>query len=396
MDVHQNPYRPGAGLRPPFLAGREEQLWAASFVLERCELGFGERGRILTGLRGVGRTVLLDEFEAIASGRGWVTVRAKASRGKSMIQMLGWSLQAAAERGAQLSGGRSCGRGSTSGRTRRGGAGPEGVDRGSMDRGGIARGATDQGGIDRDVPGEVTQQLDGLVRALGARSRGVAVLVDDLDQAAPNEVAGLGSAIDAVSRRPLPVLLLGTGLPSLPEILARATIGVGQWPECAALGPLDVDAAHAALLDPALALDVDWTEEALAAADDFAAGHPYLLQVIGRRAWDRAAASPIAAEDVADVRAGAQLEADAGLYRGRRQRAAPQQRELMRALAAIAGDAEATTHDLAAAVGADLALVETSLGQLVRKGLLYSLEGRIAFSAPGMAGFVLRQAGLGA
>ena len=384
-----NPYQPGAGRRPREIAGRDRQLRAFQTSVQRCELGFGERSLVLSGLRGVGKTVLLNEFASIAENRGWITAKVEASAGRSVLGLLTQSLY----------------------RSLRSVAGREGPQRimsllrvfrsfsltvdptGNYTFGvdvAPAVGRADSGNPDIDLS-ELLEELGTTTRALG---RGTLILIDEMQDVPAAELATVNAAIHAVGQGadPLPVLLVGAGLPSLPEVLSAATSYAERLYEYTALGQLDPADAHTALTKPALDMGVAWAGDALVVIDEFASGYPYFIQTGGKYAWDYAPASPITADDARVGLVAAQAEIDSGLYRARWQRATPQQRTLMATLAQLGGDDPTLMSDIGTRMGKDRAKLSVARDQLIKKGLIYAPErGHIAFTVPGMAAYILRQ-----
>jgi hypothetical protein len=389
MDPVANPYQPGAGRRPPELAGRDAEIAAFDVLLQRCELGFGERGRVLYGLRGVGKTVLLDEFASKAERRHWITAKVEAATGTSILPMVAQSLH----RSLRIATGR-FDRTAMSGllsvfkafslRVDPGGAYSLGVDVQA------ATGRADSGNPAVDLP----ELFEALGRAALGQGVGVLVLVDEMQDAPVEELRALNTAAHVVGQGadPLPVVVVGAGLPSLPEALAKATSYAERLYEYLPIGALDEAAAHDAVEVPARALGVAWSPGALARLDAFSAGYPYFVQTGGKYIWDYAAGSPISAADADAGLVQARREVDAGLYRARWQRATPLQRQLMRTMADLAGDDPISMTDVAAALGRDRSELSVPRDQLIKKGLLYAPErGLVAFTVPGMADYARRQ-----
>jgi len=189
-------------------------------------------------------------------------------------------------------------------------------------------------------------------------------------------------------------MFVGAGLPSLPAQLADATSYAERLYDYRSIKLLDHEAARNALLGPSQQLGVEWAPDALEVALGLAHGYPYFLQSVGKHVWDVARTSPIAVDD---VEVGGQLargEVDEGLYRSRWERATPAQRELLRALGEVGGEAPATMADLVTATGkrrvSDLSVARN---ELIKKGLVYAPErGLLAFTVPGMSEFIARQA----
>ena len=391
MDPVANPYRPGAGRRPPLLAGRDGILDGFGVVRRRAdELGEGDRSWILNGLRGVGKTALLNELLTQVSGRGWISAKVEAGSSGSLSLSLNQALLRAIRTAT--------------------GQHPENLLRrllavfkafslkidptGTVSLGvevDAARGVADSGRFADD--------LAALFEALGEAARnlgvGVLVLIDELQEAAPDELTALNTAVHHIGQAdvPLPVVVVGAGLPSLPAQLADATSYAERLYDYRSIGPLDDEAARQALTVPAQERGVEWEPAGLASAVSTAHGYPYFIQAIGKHVWDNARRSPISVEDVEVGLAEARREVDDGLYRSRWERATPAQRELLRALADRSGDGPAAVADIARAMGRSRTSdISVARAESIKKGLTYAPErGFLAFAVPGMHEFILRQ-----
>lgn len=391
MDPVQNPFRPGAGRRPPALAGRDALLTAFDVVVRRSEeLGEGDRGWILNGLRGVGKTVLLNELLRRAGERDWITAKVEAGAGQSLSAALSQALV----RGMRTATGRH-----PKSRLRR----MLGVFKAfsvKADTTGVVSLGVEVdpiGGIADS--GRFAEDLAALFEVMGETARelgtGVLILVDGLQEAQAAELAAINTALHHLGQAevPLPLMLVAAGLPSLPAQLADATSYAERLYDYRPIGLLDRRAAADALTIPTRALRVDWDTTALARAADVAGGYPYFLQSIGKHVWDNAISSPISADDVQVGLHDARREVDDGLYRSRWERATPAQRDLLRALADLAGDGPAAVSALASRMGKPRASdLSVARNELIKKGLVYPPErGMLAFTVPGMHEFVLRQ-----
>ena len=389
MDPVRNPYQPGAGRRPPELAGRADEIDAFGVLMQRCERGLGERGRILYGLRGVGKTVLLNEFHGMAESRRWITAKVEAAAGRSVLPALAQSLH----RSLRIATGRfdrsrligllQVFR-SFSVRVDPGGSYTFGFDVQA------SPGRADSGDPAIDLP-ELFAELGATARDLGV---GVLLLIDEMQDVPEAELRALNTAVHELGQGtdPRPVVLVGAGLPSLPEVLSRATSYAERLYEYVAVGALDQVAAHAALVVPAQALGVQWSAGALDRLDAFSGGYPYFIQTGGKYAWDYAADSPITAADADAGLVQARREVDSGLYRARWQRATPLQRQMMRAMSDLAGDGPVPMALVADALERERNELSVPRDQLIKKGLVYAPErGSVAFTVPGMAEYVGRQ-----
>lgn len=393
MDAVSNPYEPGAGRRPPELAGRSAVVRAVEVLMDRCETGRGGRGRVLHGLRGVGKTVLLDEFHAQAQHRGWVTAKVEGSSARPELapriaQGLYRSLR-------EVTGRRREGLPARLVRALRvfrsfsvtvdpAGTYSFGVDVEALS------GHADSGDLSSDLT-DLLVELGGAASELGI---GVALVVDEMQELTRTELTALNLAAHQVGQgaEPLPVVVLGAGLPSLPAVLAEATSYAERLFEYDSIGALSRDAAVDALVLPASALGVEWSEAALEEVLEASAGYPFALQSCGRFVWDHAIDSPISADDALVGLAMARREMDAGIYLSRWNRATPVQRQVLRAMAEHGEGADVPTADVATALGRRRGDLSVPRDQLIKKGLVYAPErGLMAFTVPGMAEFVLRQ-----
>lgn len=391
MDPVANPFRPGAGRRPPLLAGREDVLSAFDVVRRRVETtGEGDRGWVLNGLRGVGKTALLNELMSRVNSTGWIVAKVEAGASGPLLVALNQALT----RSMRTATGRH-----PVPRLRRllgvfkafslkvdpSGAVSLGVDVDPL------HGVADSGNLSAD--------LAGLFEVLGQTARdlaiGVLILVDELQEASSDELAAVNVAVHELgqSGSPLPVVFVGAGLPSLPAQLADATSYAERLYDYRPVGLLDEVGSRDALVVPVRDLAVDWEPGALSTALETARGYPYFLQAIGKHVWDNARQDPIDADDVEVGLMAAREEVDDGLYRSRWERATPAQRDLMRALAQLGGEAPTSVSDIARAMGKTRTSdIGVARNELIKKGLVYAPErGLLAFTVPGMHDFVERQ-----
>ncbi|MBK9738963.1 MAG: ATP-binding protein [Actinobacteria bacterium] len=391
MDPVANPFRPGAGRRPPLLAGRGPVLDAFDVLRRRAEeLGEGDRSWVLHGLRGVGKTVLLNELLVQVGSRGWITAKLEATAGTPLSVALTSELL----RSLRTATGRH-----PAPRLRR----LLGMFKAFSLKVDPASGAFS---VDVDIApipgadsGRFAEDLAALFTVLGETSRelgiGTLILVDELQEASAADLTAINTAVHAIGQgqAPLPVVLVGAGLPSLPAQLAEATSYAERLYEYRAIGLLDGADAQAALTGPTSLRGVDWDPAALLMALDVAAGYPYFLQAVGKHVWDVAPGPRIHVDDVVLGGEFARREVDDGLYRSRWERATVAQRALLRAMADLAGERPVAVADLVGPLNRnrvqDLSVART---ELIKKGLLYAPErGLLAFTVPGMSSFILKQ-----
>lgn len=389
MDPLNNPFRPGAGKRPPTLAGRQRELDEYDVMCERCErFGEGSRPWVLQGLRGVGKTALLTEFLSRAERRGWITCQVEAGS-EPLASLIAQGLYRSLRQAVGRQPRESLKRLLAFFKTFSMAVDPQGQYRFGVELGN----ATDE------ASGNLTHDLKLLFEFLGetARDRGIGVLllIDEMQEATGQDLNALNIAAHAMGQGevPVPVILIGAGLPSLPAVLADATSYAGRLYEYRSIGRLtDADAADAYVV-PAQARGVEWTSKALELALDSARGYPFFLQLCGKQIWDFATGSPISLEDAEIGTQRASSELDASLYLSRWERATRAQQNLLRAIAGVGEDASVQVAELPAKLGkkrvSDLSVART---ELIKKGLLFvPSRGTLKFTVPGMADFINRQ-----
>ena len=388
MDPVRNPYAPGAGQRPPELAGRDEQLRAFDVVLERVARGRPERSLVLTGLRGVGKTVLLNALRSAAVRRGWGTGKLEARPDQGLRRPLSSALhQAIRELGhpeqdqvdqvlAVL----------RAFAQREAGADAKLKDRWSP---GIdvpaARGRADSGDIEIDLV-ELLTDVGGLASDVG---KGVGVFIDEMQDLGPADVSALCAACHEISQSGLPVIIVGAGLPHLPAVLSASKSYSERLFSYQRIDRLSRDAADRALCAPAAEEDAEFTDDGLAAMYAATGGYPYFIQAYGKAVWDHAPRSPISADDVAVAAPEAERELAVGFFGSRYERATPGERDYLCAMADAAADlgedpvGAVATADVAAVLGKKPQSLSPARDALLKKGLIYSGErGRIAFTVP--------------
>jgi hypothetical protein len=386
VDPIRNPYAPGAGQRPPELAGRDQELRAFEVVLERVAKGRPERSLILTGLRGVGKTVLLNALRSSAVRAGWGTGKLEARPDQPLRRPLSSALHTAVrELGHPQADDSSHVLGVIKSFAQRD-AGPDAKLRDRWNPGIDApaiRGRADSGDIEIDLV-ELLSDVGGLASDLG---RGVAVFIDEMQDLRPDDVSALCAACHEISQASLPVIVVGAGLPHLPVVLSASKSYSERLFTYQRIDRLDRTAADRALTAPAKTEGAEFTTEALDAMFTATGGYPYFIQAYGKEVWELAPRSPVTADDVAVAGPSAQNELAVGFFGSRYERATPGEREYLRAMADAAeetADADSvSTAAVAALLGRKPQSLSPARDTLMKKGLIYSGErGRIAFTVP--------------
>ena len=385
MDPVRNPYSPGAGTRPPALVGRDGEIDAMDVALQRLRLGRDGRSQMLTGLRGVGKTVMLNEFEQIAGGRGYFHEHVEVGEDGDLTPRL-----AAAFRRVLLS---------MDARKRIG----ERIRRalGVLKAFSIRLPDGPELSIDVDAvhgpadSGDLATDLAGLFIELGEVARdhdtGVLITIDELHYVTLATLEALVMGLHRAAQLRLPITIAGAGLPSLATLTGEAKSYAERMFIFPVIGSLPDDQAREALVVPAADEGVRWDEPALAGVLRATEGYPYFLQEFGKQAWD-AAAGPkvITADDVARSIAVATAELDDGFFRVRTGRTSDPERAYLRAMAEL-GPGPARSGDVAALLAKKTTALGPTRDGLIRKALCYSPRyGEIDFTVPLFDGFMRR------
>ncbi|MDH2412941.1 ATP-binding protein [Nocardioides sp. CER19] len=399
MDPIRNPYAPGAGQRPPELAGRDDQLRAFDVVLERVARGRPERSLVLTGLRGVGKTVLLNALRSAAVRKGWGTGKLEARPDQSLRRPLASALhQAVRELGHPAEDQVDHALGVIRGFAQRD-AGPNAKLRDQWSPGievPVVRGRADSGDIEIDLV-ELLSDVGGLAADVG---KGVGVFIDEMQDLGPDDVSALCASCHEISQSGLPLIVVGAGLPHLPAVLSASKSYSERLFSYQRIDRLTREAADRALQAPAAEEEAEFVGAALEAMYAATGGYPYFIQAYGKAVWDLAPRTPITPDDVEVAAPEAERELAVGFFGSRYERATPAERDYLRAMADAAielgADADAVgsvaTSDVAAVLGKKPQSLSPARDALLKKGLIYSGErGRIAFTVPHFGRYLLQQ-----
>ncbi|SCE93411.1 AAA ATPase domain-containing protein [Micromonospora echinospora] len=413
VDPVRNPYAPGAGQRPPELAGRGRELDVFDIVLERIARGRPERSLMLTGLRGVGKTVLLNTLRSQAIGRLWGTGKIEARPDQSLRRPVAAALHMAvrelaprhraperidaflgvlkafAQRGAATVGGRA-------GAPRLRDRWQPGIDVPA------SSGRADSGDIEIDLV-ELLTDAASVAADVGT---GIAVFIDEMQDVGPEDVSALCAACHELSQLGAPLIVVGAGLPHLPAVLSAAKSYSERLYRYQRIDRLDRIAADQALCAPAAREEVEYEPKALDLLYESSGGYPYFVQAYGKATWDHAPRSPITAADVRVAAPEAEAELAVGFFGSRFERATPAEREYMRAMATLSRvdgdpgetrddmDAAVPTAEIARALERKPASLSPARDALIKKGLIYSGErGTVAFTVPHFGRYLRTQPG---
>src|SRR5215467_13714231 len=392
MDPVRNPYAPGAGQRPPELTGRDREIGQFEIVLERVARARPERSMVLTGLRGVGKTVLLNTFRSMALQRLWGTGKLEARPDQSIRRPVAAALHMAVRELAPRH--RAPDRidaflGVLKAFALRDPKAPKGSS--VTAQFGIdvpaTRGRADSGDLEVDL----TELFADAASVAGDLGVGIALFLDEMQDVPAPDVSALCAACHELSQAGGPLIVVGAGLPHLPSVLSASKSYSERLFSYVRIDRLDREAADFALLAPARREGADFEPAALDALYAAADGYPYFVQAYGKVTWDVAASSPVTAHDVGVAGPVAAGELAVGFFGSRYERATPAEREYMRAMAML-GDEPVQTAQVAEELGRKPSSVSPARDNLIKKGLIYSSErGLIAFTVPHFGRFLRAQ-----
>jgi hypothetical protein len=386
VDPRENPYTPNAGARPPLLVGREELLSGFDTLLARLARGRTQQSMIVTGLRGVGKTVLLGEFRTAAETAGWVAVEAEITRQTTFGQRMALLARRALLQVAPRARWRE--------RARRAAGilksftltvASDGAWTAGLDLDAIV-GEADSGHLADDL----TDVFVALGEAAKDHEKGVVFLFDEIQFLTAVELEALIAALHKTVQRALPVTLVGAGLPQIPRLAGEAKSYAERLFMFTELGRLSTNDAVEALIEPARAAGVEIEPSAALELVRYADGYPYFIQEYGKVLWDAAESSPIDLAVVTSARALFEAKLDAGFFRVRAERAAVHELRYLRAMAAL-GPGPHRAAAVAARLGRTSAQLAPTRARLIEKGLLYTpAYGLAAFTVPQFERYLLR------
>ena len=379
MDNIKNPFSPGAGSPPPELAGRDAVLEQARVLLGRVKAKRPEKSLLLTGLRGVGKTVLLNEIEVIAQASGYRTILVEAHDGKSLAVLLAphlrrllFDLNRLAGAGDKVRQGLGVLKSFVSAIKLKVGDIDVGIDIEPV------KGNADSGDLEVDLP----SLFVAVAEAAEDRGVGVALLIDEIQYFSAPELSALIMAMHKMQQRQLPLVLVAAGLPILPGLAGESKSYAERLFSFPDIGPLPAPDALKALNDPVIAAGEAFDPGALDAIVELTKGYPYFLQEWGYQVWNHARLSPITQDDVAQSSALVSRRLDENFFRVRYDRLTPREKEFLRAMAEL-GSGPYRTSDIAEAMQVAITALGTVRAKLIKKGMIYSpSHGDMAFTVP--------------
>lgn len=388
MQALTNPYTPNAGAEPQAVVGRDDQLGSFDLLLARIERGRTEQSMIITGLRGVGKTVLLGQFRAKALERDWVVVELEVSKNDEshFRSALATKLRTAL---FELSP-----KARWTDRFKHAAAVLKSFTV-SLDAGGTwsagldvdaAEGFADHSNLALDL----TDVFVALGEAAHERERGVVLLLDEVQFLSKPQLEAIIEALHKMVQRKLPVTLVGAGLPQIAELAGDAKSYAERLFKFPSIGNLGDKDAEAALTKPAAEEGISYADDALDKAVELTGGYPYFLQELGYAVWTVAEGPTITHEDILLAVPGYEAKLDESFFRVRLDRATELQRAYLRAMAAL-GPAPQKASDVAEVMGRTSTNLGPTRAELINMGLLYTPDhGYAAFTVPHFDKFLIR------
>ncbi|OAI12791.1 AAA family ATPase [Methylomonas koyamae] len=379
MDKIKNPFSPGAGSPPPEMAGRDAILEHARVLLGRVRAKRPEKCLLLTGLRGVGKTVLLNEIERMAIDAGYRTLLVEAHEGKPLAVLLAPHLRRLLFDLDRLAG--------AGNKAKRGIAvlksfiSAINIKVGDFDIGldiEPESGSADSGDLEVDLP----SLFMAVAEAAEERQVAVAVLIDEIQYFSTAELNALIMSMHKMQQRQLPLVLIGAGLPILPGLAGESKSYAERLFSFPEVGPLPEQDAFTAIQAPIRAAGESIEPEALQEIFRMTQGYPYFLQEWGYQAWNHAVQSPITVQDVRETSALVSKRLDENFFRVRFDRLTPREKNYLRAMVDL-GKGPYRTGDVADRLNVKINTLGPVRASLIKKGMVFSpSHGDMAFTVP--------------
>jgi hypothetical protein len=389
MDPLENPFSPGAGSPPPELVGRDAILKQARIALHRLRAGRPAKSMILVGLRGVGKTVLLNRIRSIAEEDGYRALFVEAHESKPLpallmphLRQVLFSLDAMENVSEKVKRGFRVLRSFMTGLKAKAKVGDVELELGVNPETGTA----DSGDLEADL----SELFVAVAEAAADREKAVAICIDELQYLSEAELSALIMALHRVAQRALPLVMVGAGLPQIVGLAGKSKSYAERLFDYPAVGALAPPDATNALQAPVQKQGVRFTDDAIMEVLKVTQGYPYFLQQWGYEAWDIAAGPTIELQDVAEATVRSVKELDQSFFRVRFDRLTPREKDYLRALAEL-GSGPQRSSDIAELFGVKVQSVAPLRAGLLKKGMIYSpSHGDTEFTVPLFGEFMLR------
>ncbi len=379
MDPITNPFAPGAGTRPPELAGRDELIETIRIALERTRLQRPTKSVLMVGLRGVGKTVLLDRMRDDAEAAGICTLRIEAPEGRSLPAILAPELRLSLLRLSRNEQAKALAQ-----RALRGLAGFAKALKVKYQDIEVGLDFEPEPGLADN--GDLELDLQALLEAAGSAaqkaSTALAIFLDEMQYIKERELAALITALHRTAQQSLPVILVGAGLPQLRGRMGNAKSYAERLFDFPEIGPLSPEEARLAIRKPVNDEGCGVTSGALGRIVEETRGYPYFVQEWGKHSWAAADSSPITREDVDEASVLAIAALDESFFRVRLDRLTPKEKRYLRAMADL-GPGPHRSGDIAEVLNREVTALSPMRAGLINKGMIYSPNhGDTAFTVP--------------
>jgi hypothetical protein len=387
MEAYRNPFAPGAGSQPPELAGRDQIIADAEIALKRTILGKHHQSQILLGLRGTGKTVLLNKIETLAAKAGHLTSFVEAPEDRKLAELLypkifqvlrALSLTEKAKSAVH-----------EAWKALRGFASVFRIEVGDISIAVDAEpGVADSGNLEFDL-GDLFIRIG---EAAAQAGKAWTLLIDEIQYLSSAELSALTVAIHRLNQKRLPVIFFGAGLPQSAALLGDAKSYAERLFTYPPVSSLDRTAAFAAIRNPVQEEDEKIDDDALELIFEQTRGYPFFLQEWGFQAWNIALSSPIAAPDIEKAGKAALRRLDEGFFKTRFDRLTPKERQYVIAMATLGDGPDYRSADVAVLLGENAQSLGPCRAKIIRKGMIYSPSyGDIAFTVPMFAHYLQRK-----
>ena len=387
MDSILNPFSPNAGSRPPELVGRDEILEAARVLMGRTQLRRSAQSMLMTGLRGVGKTVILNEIVRLAEAQGDVVpIYMEATDRNQLREMLSLPLRLALLKLNRMAGAKD--RIVKGLSALRNFMGAIKISFGEID---IAleplHGVADTGDIQYDLIGLLTA----VAEAAADRNKAIVLLIDEVQYLNEEELGALVMALHRMQQLQLPLVMVGAGLPIVAKLAGEAKSYAERLFTYPVVGALTREGVDRAIGDPFSRAGIRIDENALAALFEKTKGYPYFLQSWGSQLWNFIEREPITLGDINKVESAVLYALDANFFRIRMERLTSSEREFVLAMATVSKENRACgVGEIAKTLQVAQSAIAPRRAALIRKGMIYSpSHGRLAFTVPLFADYVL-------
>lgn len=388
MDPILNPFAPGAGSPPPELAGRDEIISAAGIALQRVLIGRHHKSQIMLGLRGTGKTVLLNRIGQLAESHNHTISTIEAPEDRPLADLLYPKIHQVLRKLSMVENAKA--KAHEASRALRSFASAFKISMGDISLSVDPEpGVADSGILEYDL-GDLFVRVGETAKMAG---KAWTLLIDEVQYLSVGDLSALIVSVHRVNQKQLPIMFFGAGLPQIAALAGEAKSYAERLFDFPPVGPLDDTAAVAAIRQPIKDEGEAISDEALKEIVIRTEGYPYFLQEWGYQAWNVANNSPIDKVDIEEASSLALKRLDEGFFRVRFDRLTPKEREYVIAMASVGGRGPYRSSDVAEILGESTQKLGPRRAKIIRKGMIYSqAHGDIDFTVPMFADYLQRTA----